>query len=75
MKKIFKMVYEAPLIEVVPMPEEGLMAKLSYAKYVNKETGETEVTGIKTVGDNETGESLNLSKDWGFTGYGDDFDW
>ena len=69
MEKISKMVYEAPFIELVPMPEEGLLAKLSYAKYGN------EVTGIKTVGDNEDGESLNLSKDWGMTGYGDDFDW
>jgi len=70
MKKIFKKVYEAPFIAIVPMDSEGVMHKaLSNVKYGD------EVRGIKTVGDNEDGESLNLSKDWGFSGYGDDFDW
>lgn len=58
MKKISKMVYEAPFVEIVPM-ENNLMDKaLSLVDH-----GDGKKEGITTVHTDDG--KLNLSKDWG----------
>ena len=63
MKKISKMVYEAPFIEVIHVHDERLMAKLSGVDYGDG-------NGQNPIGDHDPG---GMGKEFGFEEYDSSF--